>query len=108
MSAGSTSNREPLCSRCLALCCRLTVVLGSDERIPAEYTEHNAQGLRVMAHDTSGWCVAVDHATMSCSIYAQRPEQCRRFKMGGPYCLALRAENGNAVRDDALLVQSDT
>lgn len=29
---------------------------------------------------------------MNCGIYETRPEVCRRFVMGGPYCNAVRAE----------------
>ena len=36
------------CSRCDAVCCRLTVVLQPHERIPAHYTTHTEAGLHVM------------------------------------------------------------
>lgn len=80
------------CSRCDAVCCRLTVVVQPDDRIPAHYTTHTAAGLEVMARDAEGWCVALDGARMQCSIYETRPQVCRRFAMSGPYCNALRAD----------------
>jgi hypothetical protein len=29
---------------------------------------------------------------MRCSLYAERPQGCRRFVMNGPYCRAVRAD----------------
>ncbi|NYZ63289.1 YkgJ family cysteine cluster protein [Luteimonas deserti] len=81
-----------LCEACDAVCCRLTVVLQPDDDVPARFTDVTEAGLQVMARDDEGWCVAVDAARMCCSIYASRPEVCRRFAMGGPYCREIRAE----------------
>lgn len=80
------------CSRCDAVCCRLTVVVQPEDNIPAHYTTHTERGLEVMARDAEGWCVAVDGAHMRCSIYETRPQVCRRFHMAGPYCNELRAD----------------
>jgi uncharacterized protein len=82
----------PLCERCDAVCCRLTVVLQPEERIPAHLTTHTDAGLHVMARDEEGWCVAIDAASMCCSIYETRPEICRRFVMSGTYCRDVRAD----------------
>lgn len=82
----------PQCDRCDAVCCRLTVVLQSGDRIPAHLTTYTDEGLEVMARDPEGWCVAVDSAHMRCSIYDTRPEVCRRFVMAGPYCQAVLAD----------------
>ena len=79
------------CSSCDAVCCRLTVVVMPEDRIPRHLTTDTAQGLEVMARDEEGWCVAVDHARMCCSIYEQRPAICRTFAMGSPYCRDERA-----------------
>ena len=62
-------------------------------------TDRTDAGLHVMARDEFGWCVAVDPAGGGCSIYESRPEVCRRFLMGGPYCRALREDY--TERDDA-------
>jgi uncharacterized protein len=78
------------CSRCDALCCRLTVVLFEEDAIPARFTERTAQGVAVMARDADGWCVALDGARMNCSIYETRPAICRKFAMAGPYCRDVR------------------
>jgi Fe-S-cluster containining protein len=48
------------------------------------------KGLDVMAHGKDGWCAALDHEHMCCSIYDQRPTVCRRFVMGGAYCRSER------------------
>ncbi|WP_024890627.1 YkgJ family cysteine cluster protein [Luteimonas huabeiensis] len=81
----------PHCSACDAVCCRLTVVLQPEDRIPERFTARQG-GLRVMARDEQGWCVAIDGARMCCSIYDTRPGVCRRFAMAGPHCRASRAE----------------
>ncbi|KAB7771527.1 zinc/iron-chelating domain-containing protein [Xanthomonas maliensis] len=82
---------KTLCERCDAVCCRLTVLVDADDRIPAHLTTTTPQGLQVMARDEEGWCVAIDAARMCCSIYATRPAICRRFVMSGPYCRDVRA-----------------
>ena len=84
--------QAPRCDRCDAVCCRLTVVLMPEDRVPARFTARDAQGVAVMARDADGWCVAVDAARMCCSIYDARPAICRKFSMGGPYCREVRAE----------------
>lgn len=84
------------CSRCDALCCRLTVVLFEEDAIPAHLTERNAQGVTVMARDADGWCVALNNARMNCGIYETRPTICRKFAMAGPYCRDVRIEAARA------------
>ena len=81
----------PHCSRCDAVCCRLTVVVQPDDRI-ADHLTDVLDGLRVMARDDEGWCVAMDASRMCCSIYDARPDVCRRFSMGGPHCEAVRED----------------
>lgn len=82
----------PRCSQCDAVCCRLTVVLQAEDRVPAYLTTYTDAGLHVMARDPEGWCVAVDPAHMGCSIYGSRPSVCRRFAMGGTYCREVRRD----------------
>lgn len=88
-----SASQAPLCSRCDAVCCRLTVVVQPEDRISPHLTEDMEGGLRVMARDEEGWCVAIDAARMCCSIYDARPDVCRRFSMGGPYCEAVRQDH---------------
>ena len=83
---------EPACASCDAVCCRMTVVLQAGDSIPEHLTDYTMAGLQVMARDEFGWCVAVDPAGGGCSIYGSRPEVCRRFRMGGAYCRALRED----------------
>lgn len=81
------------CATCDAVCCRLTVVLEPEDDIPAHLTAQLPEnGLRVMAHLEDGWCAALDRTHMNCGIYENRPAECRRFVMGGPYCNAVRTE----------------
>lgn len=86
------SRAPDLCSRCDAVCCRLTVVLQEGDDIPLRLTDVTDAGLTVMARDAEGWCVAIDAARMCCSIYDTRPQVCRRFVMGAPYCTEIRAD----------------
>lgn len=89
--------RSTLCERCDAVCCRLTVVLRDTDVVAQELVALGDAGERTMAHRPDGWCVALgsDHR---CSIYATRPEACRRFAMAGPYCLAVRVDYANYTR----------
>lgn len=80
------------CERCDAVCCRLTVLLQPEDRIPERYTTRTTEGLHVMARDAEGWCVAIDGARMQCGIYESRPQVCRRFVMAGPYCREVQAD----------------
>jgi uncharacterized protein len=79
------------CSACDAVCCRLTVVVMPEDRVPRHMVERTPAGLDVMARDEEGWCVAVDHRHMHCGIYDQRPGICRKFAMGSAYCREERA-----------------
>lgn len=78
------------CSDCAAVCCRLNVLVKAGDRVPPELTRVDEQGMLVMAHAPDGWCVALDRRSMSCGIYEQRPDECRRFVMGAGYCRELR------------------
>ncbi|RAO78384.1 YkgJ family cysteine cluster protein [Dyella jiangningensis] len=80
------------CSSCEAVCCRLTVVLQPEDRVPDYLTTYSPEGLHVMQRGKEGWCVALNSTNMNCGIYENRPSVCRRFVMNGPYCKAVRAE----------------
>jgi uncharacterized protein len=80
------------CSDCEAVCCRLTVVLGADDRVADNLVAHGENGVDTMAHGEDGWCIALDRVNKCCSIYDQRPAVCRKFAMGGGYC-RLEREN---------------
>lgn len=62
--------------------------------MPEALTAVSDTGLRTMAKTADGWCVALDRTTHRCGIYAIRPDACRRFVMGAPYCLAVREDAG--------------
>ena len=95
--ADSGRDRSVQCDACDAICCRLTVVLDADDRVPAHLTTQTREGLRVMARDEEGWCAAVG-PDMGCTIYASRPQVCRRFVMGGPYCRDIRQVHHDQLR----------
>lgn len=95
--ADSGRDRSVQCDACDAICCRLTVVLDADDRVPAHLTTQTREGLRVMARDEEGWCVAVG-PDIGCTIYASRPQVCRRFVMGGPYCRDIRQVHHDQLR----------
>lgn len=82
------------CGACDAVCCRLVVVLQPGDEVADALTTRTVSGLRVMARDEHGWCLARDGVRMRCTIYRTRPSTCRRFVTGGPYCRAVRAEYG--------------
>lgn len=74
------------CSRCQAVCCRLTVVLAEDDQVAEHLIERAENGVNTLARGSDGWCVALDRVNMCCSIYEQRPSVCRKFVMGAGYC----------------------
>ena len=88
----AVSTHHNSCHRCAAVCCRLTVVLMPEDRIPAHLTTTSPEGLTVMAREPDGWCAALDPLRMNCTIYEQRPDTCRRFVMDGAYCRAARKD----------------
>lgn len=83
------------CSRCEAVCCRLTVVLMPEDDVPRQYIAREPGGLAVMAHGEDGWCAALDRSQMRCGIYERRPDVCRRFTMGAGYCRSVREDFAN-------------
>ena len=98
LPASAVPETTTLCSRCTAVCCRLTVVLMPQDRVPDEFVRHDPKGPDTMAHGDDGWCVAMDRDSYRCGIYEQRPQVCRDFVMGGPYCRSERANWARVVR----------
>jgi len=92
MKPARTSPGKDGCHRCDAVCCRLTVMVEPEDRIAPHLTTIIAGGMLVMARGEDGWCVALDGERMQCSIYDARPDTCRRFRMLGPYCMAVRED----------------
>ncbi len=81
------------CSTCKALCCRLQVLLIDDNDVPGHLIEWSEWGGQVMRRLADGWCAALDRFTLRCTIYAQRPQICRDYEMGGSECLDERCRN---------------
>lgn len=84
------------CSSCKAVCCRLQVILIGDPDVPESMTEQSEWGGDVMRRESDGWCTALDRTTMRCTIYAQRPQVCRDYEMGGGECVDERRLKGLA------------
>ncbi|MDT8453214.1 MAG: YkgJ family cysteine cluster protein [Gammaproteobacteria bacterium] len=84
--AETVESTEVTCNRCQASCCRLEVLLISETGVPERYIATDRWGGQTMARLDDGWCAALNRQTMNCMIYAQRPQICRDFKMGGHEC----------------------
>lgn len=80
------------CDTCEAVCCRLTVVLMPEDRVPRWLVHEDARGFQTLAKSEDGWCAAVDPLDFRCTIYADRPAICRKFAMGSPSCRHERVE----------------
>lgn len=74
------------CSNCEAVCCRLTVVLMPEDRVPTWLIDEDEHGMAVLAKGDDGWCAALDPNTFACTIYGDRPGICREYAMGSPGC----------------------
>ncbi len=86
------------CDTCEAACCRLQVLLIGDPDVPESMTERSDWGGEVMQRRSDGWCTALDRDTMRCTIYAQRPQVCRDYEMGGRECVDERLEPEKKIR----------
>ena len=86
------------CERCVAVCCRLRVVLQPEDDIPEHLTVPLPNGGKAMDHDASGWCVALDRDSFRCTIHAIRPQVCRDFDEGGRDCRLERAAHPELAR----------
>ena len=78
------------CSRCEAVCCRLTVHVMADDPTPEYLIDRDEYGMEIMRRRDDGWCTALDRESMRCTIYALRPQVCRDFAMGGGDCRRVR------------------
>jgi len=84
--SNATDSAGITCTSCKACCCRLEVMLMSEDDIPAHLTERDRWGGQIMARLDDGWCAALERNTMLCGIYERRPTICRDFEMGGGEC----------------------
>lgn len=77
-------NDLPPCAGC-GICCHLVVELRTGDVIPPELVvEH--EGVPCMDQRSNGACIALDSATMLCTIYESRPQTCRDFQRGEALC----------------------
>ena len=80
------------CASCKACCCRLEVMLMSEDDVPAHLVAEDQWGGQTMARLADGWCAALDRDTLLCRIYERRPAICRDYETGGSDCLSERAK----------------
>ena len=86
----------PLCAGC-GRCCHLVVELRAGDIVPEELVvEHD--GVRCMDQRGNGACVALDPATMLCTIYETRPQTCRDFTRGESICRRILGRPEASVR----------
>ena len=90
------------CASCKACCCRLEVMLMSEDNVPLHLTEEDRWGGRVMARLDDGWCAALKRDTMLCGIYEHRPTICRDYELGGSDCIAERSSPA-ALSNDGMV-----
>ena len=95
----SSGSAAVTCASCKACCCRLEVMLMSEDEVPAYLTAEDRWGARVMARLEDGWCAALDRETLLCRIYDRRPKICRDYEMGGSDCLAERAKDATLATE---------
>ena len=74
----------PPCAGC-GRCCHLVVELRAGD-VVAEHLVVEHDGVRCMDQRGNGACVALDAATMLCTIYETRPQTCRDFTRGESIC----------------------
>ena len=80
------------CTTCRANCCKLEVILMSEDDVPHALIHIDRWGGHVMARLDDGWCAALDRDTMLCGIYERRPAICREYELGGSDCLLERSK----------------
>jgi Fe-S-cluster containining protein len=80
-----TPAEVPACAGC-GKCCHLVVELRPlVDDVPEHFVVEHA-GVRYMDQRGNGACVALDPATLLCTIYERRPQVCREFKRGESLC----------------------
>jgi Fe-S-cluster containining protein len=79
----------PACAGC-GRCCHLVVELRPGDAVPEELVAVHA-GVRCMDQRGDGACVALDPATLLCTIYERRPQTCRDFHRGEKLCREILA-----------------
>lgn len=82
---------EVTCSTCQACCCRLEVLLITDTGVPYQHIAIDEWGGETMRRLDDGWCSALSRETFMCTIYENRPWNCREFEMASYEC---RVERG--------------
>ncbi len=89
------------CDGCGA-CCYLVVQVPDPHDIP-EHLLARRQDQVWMRREGGGRCAALDPATRRCTIYVQRPPDCRNFDLGSPHCMIARQAFLSGLRGSKLI-----
>jgi uncharacterized protein len=84
------------CGRCcLLLDPYLDVELTFLDDVPLYMIRTDKNGMRWMRRNDDGWgsCIALDLDNMVCTIYNNRPRECREFDQDHPLCKRITSEN---------------
>ena len=57
------------CATCQACCCQLPVRVLPGDDPPRHLIDEDDEGYLILAKADDGWCVALDRASMRCTIY---------------------------------------
>jgi len=63
---------------CRAACCTLTFALTRDE-VQKGIIKHNPEKPFFISRNTEGYCTHLDHNSLACTVWNDRPLRCRRY-----------------------------
>jgi len=63
---------------CRAACCTLIFALTRDE-VQKGIIKHNLEKPFFISRDPEGYCTHLDHNSLECSVWNDRPLRCRRY-----------------------------
>ena len=63
---------------CRAACCTLTFALTRDE-VQKGIIKHNPEKPFFISRNTEGYCTHLDHNSLECTVWNDRPLRCRRY-----------------------------
>jgi hypothetical protein len=71
-------NCEANIRSCKAVCCTLQFALTKEEA-QKKLFKHDPSRPFFMARDQDGYCPHLDHGTLRCTVWSERPLRCRRY-----------------------------
>ncbi len=75
-----------MCDTCMANCCTMPLEVRLTDLVRLGVVErfHQKSGIFTMARRADGDCRYLDAHTRRCTVYAQRPDTCRKHPQVGP------------------------